>query len=60
MRKRHELKSENIIAVKPNEAGKEIKFEFDTANNELRPKLEGPVSKASLADKSEYMYIFDR
>ncbi len=57
-RSTHDIDIENIMAIRPHEAGREIKFDFDPANNELRPRLDGPVLKASLADKSEYMYIF--
>lgn len=42
-----------IIAINPTEAGREIKFFFDHKNNELRPKLEGPVLADSLVNISK-------
>lgn len=45
---------ENIIAINPIKAGREIKFSFDLKSNKMRPKLEGPVSAESKVNISDY------
>lgn len=43
-----------VFAVNPTEAGREIKFDFDQKNNEMRPKLEGPVLEDSIVNTSKF------
>jgi len=48
------LGEENLIIVNPMLAGMEIIFSFDVSTNQMRPKLDGPISIASKVNISDF------
>jgi len=40
---RRTIKLSNIIAINPQKSGREIKFSYDLASGQMRPKLDGPI-----------------
>ncbi len=48
------LRIEDFTAIDPQKAGLEIKFEYDHSASQMRPKLNGPVSKAAIVEYSRF------
>lgn len=48
--KRKTIQSGHICAINPLKAGLEVKFQFDSSSNQMRPKLDGPILEDSKVD----------
>lgn len=53
--KRMTINHSNIIAINPQKSGREIKFSYDLASGQMRPKLDGPI----LSESKEEFFTSD-